>query len=240
MSTRLSIGRKSKRSYEGLSLGSCRKKKREAVSQLIQSPSNSTLTSKSSMTRKQQKTTSNVTKVREQKDRFVGSESSESENEDNYYSDSDEDNEDDDKSLAVPASEPENSNVPKSIMTNNDRCRKQMQLIELYGRGSTLIKNENTMRTLTKSLRKVIIPEVKFVQSSKVFGSFEQPDFTEKHCWVNKLFSTIPTLKDATNTLKAEVWMTYKAKLKEQFSLHRSGVTLKIKRKFEQGKSYEN
>ena len=138
MSTRLSIGRKSKRSYEGLSLGSCRKKKREAVNQLIQSPSNSTLTSKSSMTRKQQKTTSNVTKVREQKDRCVGSESSGSENEENDYSESDEDNEDN-ESLAVPASEPENSNVPKFIMTNNDRCRKQMQLIELYGQGSTLI-----------------------------------------------------------------------------------------------------
>ena len=139
MLTRLSIGRKSKRSYEGLSLGSCRKKKREAVSQLIQSPSNSTLTSKSSMTQKQQKSTSNFTKVREQKDIFVGSKSSGSENEENDYSESDEDNEDNEY-LAVPASEPENSNVPKSIMTNNDRCRKQMQLIELYGRGSTLIK----------------------------------------------------------------------------------------------------
>ena len=114
--------------------------------------------------------------------------------------------------------------------------RRHMQLIKVYSQGSTLNKNETTLRTLTKSLRKIILPEVKFLEGSKVFGLFEQPDFTDPNCWQNKLYANIPSLRDANDSIKAEVWMTYKAKLKEQFSLHRSGVTLKIKRKFEEGK----
>ena len=97
------------------------------------------------------------------------------------------------------------------------------------------MKNESTLRTLSKSLRKVIIPHVKFVQCSKVFGAFDQPDFTSPECWHNKLFGNIPSLCNATDEMKAQVWMTYRAKLKDQFSLHRSGVTLKIKRKFKEG-----
>ena len=115
------------------------------------------------------------------------------------------------------------------------REQRQMKLIKVYSQGSTLSKNDTTLRTLAKSLRKVILPQVKFIQCSKVFGSFEQPDFTDNHCWQNKLYANIPSLNNASDTFKAEVWMTYRAKLKDQFSLHRSGVTLKIKRKFEQG-----
>ena len=120
--------------------------------------------------------------------------------------------------------------------TMGDRSTRQMELVRVYSQGNKLIKNESTMRTLAKSMRKVIIPQVKFVQCSKVFGSFDQPDFTSAQCWQNKLFSNIPSLNNATDEMKAQVWMTYRGKLKEQFSLHRSGVTLKIKRKFEEGK----
>ena len=77
---------------------------------------------------------------------------------------------------------------------------------------------------------------MKFVSTSKAFGSFEQPDFTDNNCWVNKLFANIVTLRGASDKMKAEVWMTYRAKIKEQFSLHRSSSTLKIKRKFLDGK----
>ena len=117
-----------------------------------------------------------------------------------------------------------------------DRSTRQMELVRVYSQGNKLMNNESTIRTLAKSLRKVIIPQVKFVQCSKVFGSFDQPDFTSPQCWQNKLFSNIPSLNNATDEMKAQVWMTYRGKLKEQFSLHRSGVTLKIKRKFEAGK----
>ena len=117
-----------------------------------------------------------------------------------------------------------------------ERNKRQMQLIRVYSQGTQLLKNDTTLRTLTKSLQKLIIPHVKFVQCSKVFGSFDQPDFTSADCWQNKLFSNIPSLNNARDEMKAQVWMTYRSKLKEQFSLHRSGVTLKIKRKFEEGK----
>ena len=118
-----------------------------------------------------------------------------------------------------------------------DRSKRQMELIRVYSEGTQLLKNDTTLRTLTKSLRKLIIPHVKFVQcSNKVFGSFDQPDLTSADCWQNKLFSNIPSLNNARDEMKAQVWMTYKSRLKEQFSLHRSGVTLKIKRKFEEGK----
>ena len=117
-----------------------------------------------------------------------------------------------------------------------ERTKRQMELIKLYSQNTKLNKNDTTLRTLSKSLRKIIIPHVKFVQSSKVFGSFDQPDFTSSDCWQNRLFGNIPSLSNATDEMKAKVWITYRSKLKEQFSLHRSGVTLKIKRKFEEGK----
>lgn len=115
--------------------------------------------------------------------------------------------------------------------------KRRMELIKVYRKGAGINKNESTLRTLTKSLRKIILPELKFLGGSKVFGSFDLPDFTDPNCWQNKLYANIPSLRDATDSLKAEVWMTYRAKLKEQFSLHRSGVTLKIKKKFEEGKN---
>ncbi len=92
------------------------------------------------------------------------------------------------------------------------------------------------MRTLAKAIRKIIIPQLKFVQSGKLFGSFEHPDFTDQHCWVNKLLDSILQLHAANDTVKAEIWMTYRKGIKEQFSLHRSSVTLKIKRNFFEGK----
>ena len=134
--------------------------------------------------------------------------------------------------------------VPQSISTQRSRQStdsisiRQMSLIKIYSDGQTLVNNDNTLRILTKNVRKSIIPEVKFVPTSKGFGTFEQPDFTDDTCWMNKLFANIPTLKNATDTMKAEVWMTYKSKIKNEFSLHRSAVTLKIKQKFSESKTY--
>ena len=67
---------------------------------------------------------------------------------------------------------------------------------------------------------------------------FEQPDFSNQNCWANKVFDRIGNLKHASDSKKAEVWMTYRAKIKEQFSLHRSSVTLKIKNVFIKGEWY--
>ena len=116
--------------------------------------------------------------------------------------------------------------------TDNPEARK-LTLIQQYARGkSTNIINEATMKSLTRAIRLVIIPKVKFLPGGKGFGSFEQPDFTHPNCWVNKVFDRIANLKNASDKKKADVWMTYRTKIKEQFSLHRSGVTLKIKSAF--------
>lgn len=140
--------------------------------------------------------------------------------------------------------------VPKSIQTDNRQLRnsigassrersdvngRKMNLISVYGKGNTIRRNDNTMRTLAKVMRKVILPQMKFVQGGKLFGSFEYPDFTDDNCWVNALFENIPSMKNASDTMKAEVWMTYRKQIKEQFSLHRSGVTLKMKKNFMDG-----
>ena len=120
--------------------------------------------------------------------------------------------------------------------TDNPEARK-LTLIQQYGRGkSSNIINEATMKSLTRAIRLVIIPKVKFLPGGKGFGSFEQPDFTNPNCWVNKVFDRIANLKNASDKKKADVWMTYRTKIKEQFSLHRSGVTLKIKNAFCEGK----
>ena len=131
------------------------------------------------------------------------------------------------------------TSTKRSEQSTNTVSSRQMHLIKIYCDGNSLKQNDNTLRILTKNLRKYIIPQVKFVTSSKAFGSFEQPDFSDGNCWMNKLFDTIPTMKNATDTMKATVWMTCRSKLKEQFSLHRSNTTLKIKKRFTQGKNFE-
>ena len=203
-----------------------------------QSPSNSTLTTRSSVPMKQhnQRQQSNPTFLQEMDSHY--SSSKEHDNCSNlYYSE----NEEEDASVNC---ERDVGSVPQSISTetsshNTDsRSRRQMSLIKSFSEGRTLTRNENTMRILMKNVRKLILPEVKFVPTNKGFGTFEQPDFTDDNCWMNHLFANIPTLKNATDTMKAEVWMTYKSKIKNEFSLHRSAVTLKIKRKFSEGKTY--
>ena len=118
----------------------------------------------------------------------------------------------------------------------DDIDKRKLNLMKVYSQGLTVVRNENTKTTILNSVRSIIIPHVKFVTTGKVFGSFEQPDFTDDNCWQNKLFGNIVTLRGASDKMKAEVWMTYRAKIKEQFSLHRSSTTLKIKRKFLDGK----
>ena len=126
-------------------------------------------------------------------------------------------------------------NVPDTNKDSETNHRK-MNLIKTYSLGITVPKNEDTTRALTKAVRKLIVPKIKFVGNGKMFGSFEQPDFSHPECWVNKVFSTVPSIDGLSDRKKAEMWMTYRKNVKEQFSLHRSGVTIKIKNKFLNGK----
>ena len=127
--------------------------------------------------------------------------------------------------------------VDDDTFNTDERERRKLTLIKQYSRGkSTNVMNDATMKSLTRAIRLVIIPKVKFLPGGRGFGSFEQPDFTHPNCWVNKVFDRIANLKNASDKKKADVWMTYRNKIKEQFSLHRSGVTLKIKSSFCNGK----
>ena len=146
-----------------------------------------------------------------------------------------------------------NSNLDNESVTNDetqefddelaDTCNtdeadvRKRTLIQQYAKGRpTIAINDSTLRSLTRAIRLVIIPKVKFLPGLKGFGSFEQPDFTHPNCWVNKVFDRIANLKNASDKKKADIWMAYRSKIKEQFSLHRSGVTLKIKNSFLKGK----
>ena len=107
----------------------------------------------------------------------------ESEEEEEYYDDHRNDVEEQ-RNEAESADESSESNSIEIDEFNEEglTCeQRQMKLIKVYSQGSSFSKNDTTLRTLAKSLCKVILPQVKFIKCSKVFGSFEQPDFTDNH-----------------------------------------------------------
>ena len=114
--------------------------------------------------------------------------------------------------------------------------RRKMNMIKTYSDGVGHVMCDNTMRNINRVIRCTIISKLKFVDVSNKFGSFNQPDFTNKKSWVSILLSNIPSMDATTDSMKCKLWMTYRHKIREQFSLHRSAVTLKIKRAFVRGK----
>ena len=92
------------------------------------------------------------------------------------------------------------------------------------------------MQSINKAIRKIALPKIKFLPATKSFGGYEMPDLTSDDCWLHKIFDEINMGRYSLQK-KAEIWMTYRNKVKEQFGLHRSSVTMKIKKKFISGKS---
>ena len=128
------------------------------------------------------------------------------------------------------------TSVATDSITTNVRELNRMKLIKKYSDCQTLTYQKSTMQSINRAVRLVLLPRMKFVSSSKSFGSFEQPDFTDNNCWVHRVFDQLGTLKNAPVKKKAELWMTYRTKIKEQFNLHRSLVTQKLKTIFVKGK----
>ena len=114
--------------------------------------------------------------------------------------------------------------------------RRRLVMIKAYSDNIGQLHQDNTMRSINRVLRQMVLPKMKFLDNTNKFGSFNRPDFTDTNSWVSKLFAKIPALDRATDRTKCQVWITYKAKIKEQFGLHRSSVTLKIKRAMIAGK----
>ena len=112
-----------------------------------------------------------------------------------------------------------------------------MKLIEKYSNGVTSERRycPATMISLNNAIRKVLIPRMKFVSDRKQFGQFDQPDFSDDSCWVHRVFEQMGTVKNASDFVKAEIWMMYRHKIREQFSIHRASVTNRLKRVFMQG-----
>ena len=151
--------------------------------------------------------------------------------------DSDEENSSQGRSRPRRRAREEINSQQSDTFSGDDTEVRKMTLIQQYARGRpTTNLNEATMRSITKAIRLVIIPKVKFLPGGTRFGSFHQPDFTDPNCWVNKVYDRIANLKNASDRKKADIWMTYRNKIREQFSLHRSGITIKIKKAFLQGK----
>ena len=118
----------------------------------------------------------------------------------------------------------------------DERKNRRLVMIKAYSDNIGQQHQDNTMRSINRILRQMVLPKMKFLENTNKFGSFNRPDFTDPNSWVSKLFTKIPALDNATDRMKCQVWITYKAKIKEQFSLHRSSVTLKIKRAMIAGK----
>ena len=79
---------------------------------------------------------------------------------------------------------------------------------------------------------------MKFLSTSKAFGMFEQPDFTDPKSWVHHVFNQLGSSMNLPDIKKAEIWMTYRSRVKEQFSLHWSSVTQNLKNLFLKGEVF--
>ena len=109
-------------------------------------------------------------------------------------------------------------------------------MVNTYTEGVGHEKDDNVIRSINAVLRGAILPKKKFIDEGEGFGMFDKPDFRNERHWASILFSKIPSLNSMSDAMKCKVWITYRKKIKEQFSLHRSAVTLKIKRAFITGK----
>jgi hypothetical protein len=113
-------------------------------------------------------------------------------------------------------------------------------LLEIYNSGVKRPFHKTTLQSINKAVRKIILPKIKFLPGTKAFGGYDMPDLTSEDCWVHRVFDEI-NMGNASMQKKAEVWMTYRNRVKEQFGLHRSSITVKIKKRYVSGKSpYQN
>ena len=120
-----------------------------------------------------------------------------------------------------------------STLTNESQ---KSELFEIYQSGVKRQFHKSTLQSINKAIRKIALPKIKFLPGSKGLGGYDMPDLTSEDCWVHNIFEEI-NMGNSSMRTKAEIWMTYKNKVREQFGLHRSAVTMKIKKKFIEGKS---
>ena len=84
--------------------------------------------------------------------------------------------------------------------------------------------------------KKVLVPGMKFVEKNQNFGSFHRPDFSDPNCYILKIMNELDEFESATDSEKAELWITYRNAVKKVFGDHRSSKTNGIKNVFLKGK----
>ena len=117
----------------------------------------------------------------------------------------------------------------------DDIKKRKMHLINVYKEGGKVNRNKSMIPNLNASVRKAVLSHVKFTDSKKGFGTFEQPDFTSNRCWINAIFKEMRHLRDATDREKAEYWVAYRSDVRTQFQQYRSTKTKAIKNIFMKG-----
>ena len=116
------------------------------------------------------------------------------------------------------------------------KLARKMNIIQVYAKGDALVKDSELEADMKKNFRSVLLPTIKFIQTGKNFGSFEQQDLTDPSCIASRLFSAFPAIANESDATKARYWITYRAKLKEVVSMHKAKATLIMKRKIMNGK----
>ncbi len=122
--------------------------------------------------------------------------------------------------------------VQDDTMRGDDVERRKITLLRTYSLNSRERYMHNTAREMRKQLRMVISPKVKFVRDSKIFGSFDKPDFSSANCWQNELYDRIPSLRNISDSKRAVLWMTYKRNLRKELSNQQAKWTSSIKKEF--------
>ena len=130
---------------------------------------------------------------------------------------------------------PDHGSLMEDTTEKDSEGARKLLMLQVYGEGSGHKRSENTQKCINTVVRNTILPKMKFVPTGNGLGSFDKPDFSDPKSWVNILFSKIPSLNTLSDGMKCKIWITYRAKIKEQFSLHRAGVTLKIQNNFVKG-----
>ena len=128
-------------------------------------------------------------------------------------------------------------NMQDDTTPADDSIRRKVVMIDAYTEGVGHTRCSNTQKCINTVLRGAILPKKKFVEEGNTFGRFEKPDFRDESSWVSIMYNKIPSFEMLSDRNKCKVWITYRKKIKEQFSLHRSAVTLRIQNAFIQGKS---
>ena len=127
----------------------------------------------------------------------------------------------------------------RTVESSTTIKRRRLKLVEKYSTGKGTKFEARTLQSINRVVRSVIIPRMKFIATSKHFGSFDQPDFADKTCWVHRIFKQLGSLKNASDYQKAEIWMTYRSGISKQFSLHCSSLTSGLKKVLVRGKTLE-